>query len=152
MNVNKLFIGLILVSFSLFGQKKEVFFLLEEDNPEYIFIINDRKEYSQNTGEAKVFFIISKEEYSIFLKEKNELIKGEPRNISGLTFKVKKEKTINTSDLKKLCLIDYKWLTDNARIKNEQTIELNQFENFYLVLKDEEHSIIYDVVREFSSH
>lgn len=70
----------------------------------------------------------------------------------GLTFKVLKKKVINRCDVRNLCFIDYEWLTENARIKNEETIEVNRFENLHFVLEEKEHFFIYEVVREFSSN
>ena len=152
--MNKFLIYLVLLfSPDFFGQENDVFLLLEKDNPEYVYFINGEKENHQNLNEAEKFFVTSTTDYSAYLENKKELVKGETDfPFPGLSFKVKKRRFINASDFNNLCSVDFQWLTANARIRRENIIELNAFKNLHLVLRKGEDFIIYDVVREFSSH
>ena len=152
--MNKFLIVLVLLlSPNFFGQEKDVFLLLENNNPEYVYFINGEKENHQNLNEAEKFFVTSTADYSAYLENKKELVKGETDlPLPGFSFKVKKKRFINASDFKNLCSVDFQWLKENARIRRENSIELNAFKNLNLVLRKGEDFIIYDVVREFSSH
>lgn len=78
MNVNNFFIGLMLFSFNLAGQEKEVFFLLEKENSPYVFFINGQKESVQNADEAEEFFITSTKNFSSYINKNKDVLIGEP--------------------------------------------------------------------------
>lgn len=141
----------LLFSANCLGQEKEIFFLLEKDNPEYVFIVNGDKQYDNNAGQAEKFFITSTENYSGYLRDKKKYLKDNSPNLPGLSFKVKKKKNIKASEVKNLYWIDYNWLTENSRIQSEELIELNAYKNLYLVLKEGDEYYSYDVVIKFSS-
>lgn len=153
MNVNKILIFVLLASLSSMAQEKEKYFLLDKNNPKYVYLINGQLNGSPENSNNLNFLIISREKYDQYLRGRdNRGIVGETFGISGLSFIAKNHQTIKDCEFRKLDFIDFKWLEENGRIKTKGYIELNSFENLKIVLKKEKQYVSYDVRRKFTSH
>ncbi|QTE21311.1 hypothetical protein [Polaribacter cellanae] len=84
---------------------------------------------------------------------KKNYTKGEPPNLEGLSFIIKGEKKISQCEFKKLKLVDFTRLVKNKTLEykkgNETVIELNNFKNLNLIIKNKGKYILYKVIREF---
>lgn len=136
MNVNKILIFVFLASLSSMAQEKEKYFLLDKNNPKYVFLINGQLNGSPENSNNLNFLIISREKYDQYWRGKdNSVIVGETLDISGLSFIAINHQTIKDCEFRKLDIIDFKWLEENERIKTKGFIELNSFENLKIVFK-----------------
>ncbi len=111
MNVTKFFvISFVFSSFFLFSQKKTDYFLLENNNVEYSYSIDEKEKI-----------------ITLFSKEGNFLI----------SFKIKKEKAYCCRGIDNFK--NYKWIIDNLTIlykeKGEDILEVNTFKGLVFILK-----------------
>lgn len=167
MNVNKILIVLVLLSLQSFAQKKDAYFLLDENNPNFVFNTNTgiltRKHSLSNFS---MISLLSRNQYET---HKNDLQKFEQKlkdlgrnptreefkqrpRLRSWDFKVISRKKIDIShcELHKLNLVDFEWLKKNSWKENNPNI---LFKDLYFIYKIEKGKYIsYKVGRTLVAH
>lgn len=155
MNANKLIIILVFLNLNIFSQKKDVFFVLNEDHNEYIFRAQGGKIDNLTNNKVELFIIYDRLEYESYKKNKKDedfLFSWSNKIPKTSFFNVKKvEKNIlEYCEIQKLEIIDYNWLVKNSWKENNPNI---LFKNLYFLFKNNENKFIkYKVSRTIVEH
>lgn len=155
MNANKLIIILVFLNLNIFSQKKDVFFVLNEDHNEYIFRAQGGKIDNLTNNKVELFIIYDRLEYESYKKNKKDedfFFSWSNKIPKTSYFNVKKvEKNIlEYCEIQKLEIIDYNWLVKNSWKENNPNI---LFKNLYFLFKNNENKFIkYKVSRTIVEH
>ncbi len=151
---NFLYILLIFSFTNIYSQENKNYIVIDKTSSEYVVFVNGILNGSDSIQEKKYFFITSRDNYNkhIETKEPLDYPDGEPLNLNGFRFRTILKSEISSCEFKKLTTVDYSWLTKNERIKTSKYIELNNFKNLCLVLKNRNNYLVFEIIREFTSH
>lgn len=164
MNVNKLLVLLVFIPFFSFAQKHklDVFFLLENNNSEFIFSTETGEINSEtNLYNIDNFHFFRRDQYKAHkndLQKFNKKLKDLGRNptieefnqrpkLNSWDFEVisREKVTISKYKLLKLNLVDFEWLRKNSWKENNPNI---LFKDLYFIFKIEVDTyILYKVER-----
>ncbi len=169
MNANRLLVLFVFISFFSFAQKhrQDAYFLLENNNSEFIFSTETGKINSKtNLYEIDNFYLLRRYQYQTHknnLKKFKQKLKDLGRNptleefnkrprLKSWGFEVisRKKVKINHCELHKLNLVDFEWLKLNSWKENNPNI---LFKNLYFLFKIEDDTYIsYKVDRTIIIH
>ncbi len=167
MNVIKILVVLAFVTLQGFAQKKDAYFLLDENSTEHIFSTGTGELTKERSlSDFSIIYLLSRNQYET---HKNDLQKFEQKlkdlgrnptreefnqrpRLRSWDFKVISRKKIDISDceLKKLNLVDFNWLKYNSWTENNPNILFKDLYFLFKIKKDK--YISYKVGRTLIAH
>jgi len=152
---------LFFFSIQSFGQKKDAYFVLKENDSKYVLFTENGEINKSNLFKIDLFNILLRNQYETYdndLKKFKQELKELERNptleeykkrprLKSYDFKIISRKKIELKhqELIKLNLVDFEWLKENSWKENNPNI---LFEKLYFIYKIENDNYIeYDVER-----
>lgn len=150
MNVNRILLIIFIIPIISFSQKRDVYFILKDNNPEYVITTSNGKFTKKNVLDKFKFIYLSfrkefeKQQMKIEENKKKGIHYGisdldsYPR-IPSLDFEVKSRKKIklNHLQLTPLWLVDFEWLKKNSWKKiGKQSYDFRATYFLYKIEKD----------------
>ena len=155
-NINKILVFLVLLTLQSFAQKKDAYFLLDKNNPNFTFSASNGKLTKETLlSDFSIIYLLPKKEYETYrndLQKFEQKLKDLGRNptreefnqrprLGSWDFEVisRKKVTINHRDLDKLNIVNFEWLKRNSWIENNPNI---LFKDLYFLFKIEKDKYI----------